>query len=132
MIDINKTIYTNILDKLNYLRYQAVDNPKAFKALMSLVILDYMIYWADELGEPQCVIQKLIDKRHNILIHNSCINPVYADIATAYVNVNTPQSNDDWKRVWDIETEDCITLSPNCPVDKFDPNILRWGGIKNL
>jgi hypothetical protein len=36
---------------------------------------------------------------------------MYKDPSTAYVNVNTPQSNDTWKRVWD--SAHCITVPDN-------------------
>lgn len=132
MIDIKTTIYKNIVDKINYMRYQAVDNPATFKTIMGLVVLDFMIEWVEGTDEFHHILQALIEKRQNILTHNSCINPVYADTSTAYVNVNTPQTNETWKRVWDAEDEeDYVQISPDCPVDESHGEGIRFGGLKN-
>jgi hypothetical protein len=137
MVDINKTIYTNIVNKINMLRYQAVDDPTAFRAILDLIIVDCLIRWAGGLDEPQHILDQLVEKRNAILMHNSCIIPEYTDWSTAYVNVNTPQTNDDWKRVWDAaESDDYIfvntVLTPANPEPEEDFSCVRWGGIKDL
>lgn len=136
MVDINKTIYTNIVNKINMLRYQAVDDPKAFRAILDLIIVDCLIRWAGGLDEPQHILKQLVEKRNAILMHNSCIIPEYTDCSTAYVNVNTPQTNDDWKRVWDAaESDDYIYVSysilPDKPEPEDDYQCILWGGIKD-
>jgi hypothetical protein len=106
MIDIKKTIFTNIVDKINMLRYQAKDDPKAFKALLNIIIVDDIIEWSESLDTPHKVFEKLIEKRHALLTNNPCIKLQYSDFSTAYVNVNTAQSSDTWKRIWDASEKD--------------------------
>lgn len=101
MINVNKTIYKNEVDKINLLRYQAKDDIKGFKAILSLIVLSDMIEWSEYLDTPNHVIKKLVDKQMDLILHNSCIIPHYSNNSRVYTNVNTPQSNDTWKRVWD-------------------------------
>lgn len=111
MVSINQTIFKSILKAIGELRYQAKDDPAVWKSLIELIIVDDMIEWASGLGESEEVLNKLINKRMQIILYNKGINPEYEDTSSAYVNVNTPQSNDTWKRVWDAK--DCIDHDPN-------------------
>ena len=110
MIDVNSTIYKSINDAFGQLRYQAKDDPKAFRSILEVSMVDYMLHWASGLLEPQENLQKLVDLRHDLLMCNPALKLQHLDNSTAYVNVNTPQSNADWKRVWDapnvLSTED--------------------------
>lgn len=101
MIDVKGTIYKSINDAFGMLRYQAKDDPKAFRSILEVSMVDYMLHWASGLLEPQENLQKLVDLRHDLLMCNSALKLQHLDNSTAYVNVNTPQSNADWKRVWD-------------------------------
>lgn len=119
MLDVNTTIYKNIIDSIGKLRYQAKDDPKRFKAILELIMLDDMMEWAQGLDEPQEDIQKLFDKKINLILCNHTIIPEYLDYSAAYVNVNTPQTNSTWKRVWDAkESEDYVTCLPG---EKLSP-----------
>ena len=119
MIDVKGTIYKSINDAFGMLRYQAKDDPKAFRSILEVSMVDYMLHWASGLLEPQEHLQKLVDLRHDLLMCNPALKLQHLDNSTAYVNVNTPQSNADWKRVWDAPN----VLSPN-EDDKF-PSICR-------
>jgi hypothetical protein len=101
MIDVKGTIYKSINDAFGMLRYQAKDDPKAFRSILEVSMVDYMLHWASGLLEPQEHLQKLVDLRHDLLMCNPALKLQHLDNSTAYVNVNTPQSNADWKRVWD-------------------------------
>lgn len=108
MIDVKGTIYKSINDAFGMLRYQAKDDPKAFRSILEVSMVDYMLHWASGLLEPQEHLQKLVDLRHDLLMCNPALKLQHLDNSTAYVNVNTPQSNADWKRVWDAHN----VLSP--------------------
>lgn len=119
MIDVKGTIYKSIVNAFGMLRYQAKDDPKAFRSILEVSMVDYMLHWASGLLEPQENLQKLVDLRHDLLMCSPALKLQHLDNSTAYVNVNTPQSNADWKRVWDAHN----VLSPN-EDDKF-PSICR-------
>ena len=101
MIDINSTIYKSIVDKFGQLRYQAKDDPKAFKAILDVIILDDMLEWASGLDDRQELQEALYEKRQQLLLCNPAFKLQYVDSESAYVNPGTPQSNSTWKRVWD-------------------------------
>ena len=101
MVDIHSTIYTSLNNAFGKLRYQAKDDSKAFKAIIQAIMLDDMIEWAAGLAEPESVLQTLVDKRLDLIKCNSAFNIQYQDSKPIYINVNIPQSNDTWKRVWD-------------------------------
>jgi hypothetical protein len=46
MINVDKTIYKNVLDVVNRMRYQADNDKNAFKAILQLVFINDMIEWA--------------------------------------------------------------------------------------
>ncbi len=137
MVDVNRTIYKNIIDRINALRYQAKDNPEVFKLILSLIILDWIIYWAEGLDESPYEIKQLIEKRNAILMHNSCLNIIYADTSSAYTNTNTPQTNDTWKRIWDASNHEnyvklTTVLTPTNPsTPEKEDSCLIWGGFKD-
>lgn len=101
MIDIDKTIYKNVLNKINQLRYQAKSDTKAFKSILKLIFVNDMIEWASQ--APEEVKEKLHKIQQQLILCNAHITPEYEDISLAYTNVNTPQTTDTWKRVWDSD-----------------------------
>lgn len=125
MIDVKGTIYKSINDAFGMLRYQAKDDPKAFRSILEVSMVDYMLHWASGLLEPQENLQKLVDLRHDLLMCNSAFKLQHLDNSTAYVNVNTPQSNADWKRVWDahnvLSPEKDTTFTAICRDDNYIP-----------
>lgn len=111
MINIDKTIYESVIKKLNLLRYQAQDNPKHFKDLLKLIILHDVLEWSVSLDIPQDLQEQLKQKELEIILCNPAISIQYSDSSLAYVNVNTPQTTDTWKRVWD--SKNVITIPDN-------------------
>jgi len=112
MININSTIYKSIIDKFGQLRYQAKDDPKAFKAILDVIILDDMLEWASGLDDRQELQEALYEKRQQLLLCNPAFKLQYVDSESAYVNPGTPQSNSTWKRVWDAaESREYTTAS---------------------
>lgn len=103
MINVKMTILETIKDKIKKLRLLGQNNPKVFKKILSLIILDDLCEWSDYLDVPQSVQKKLQDMRNNYILCNRDFIIEYGEPLTAYVNVNTPQTNDTWKRVWDSE-----------------------------
>lgn len=101
MIDVNKTIYTSLIDKIQRLRYQAQDNPQDFKSILRLIILTDILEWSEGLDLPQSLQEKLLQKQIDMILCNPVFKIQYSDTSTAYVNVNTAQNNSTWKRVWD-------------------------------
>ena len=101
MIDIDKTIYKNVLNKINQLRYQAKSDTKAFKSILKLIFVNDMIEWASQ--APEEVKEKLHKIQQQLILCNAHITPEYEDTSLAYTNVNTPQTTDTWKRVWDSD-----------------------------
>lgn len=117
MIDVNKTIYTSLIDKIQRLRYQAQDNPQDFKSILRLIILTDILEWSEGLDLPQSLQEKLLQKQIDMILCSPVFKIQYSDTSTAYVNVNTVQNNSTWKRVWD---------SPNAiQVDESDIGICR-------
>lgn len=129
MIDVKGTIYKSINDAFGMLRYQAKDDPKAFRSILEVSMVDYMLHWASGLLEPQENLQKLVDLRHDLLMCNPALKLQHLDNSTAYVNVNTPQSNADWKRVWDahnvLSSEKDTTFTSICRDDNCIPGSIR-------
>lgn len=101
MIDANKTIYASLIDKIQRLRYQAQDSPKDFKSILRAIILTDILEWSAGLDLPQSLQEKLKQKQIDLFLCDPAFKVQYADTSTAYVNVNTPQTNSTWKRVWD-------------------------------
>lgn len=103
MIDIDKTIYKNVLNKINQLRYQAKSDTKAFKSILKLIFVNDMIEWASQ--APEEVKEKLHKIQQQLILCNAHITPEYEDTSLMYTNVNTPQTTDTWKRVWDSDNK---------------------------
>jgi hypothetical protein len=64
--------------------------------------------------------------RYELIKCNSAFNVQYADTLSAYVNVNTPQSGDTWKRVWDSQTSTVF------PEDKIFTGGSLYSKVDNL
>lgn len=100
MIDVNKTLLATLNQKFGELRYQGKNNSKEFRAVLSLIIVHDLLEWSVELGNKK-VVKKLKEIENSLLLHNPSFNIEYTCDDDPYVNVNTPQNIDTWKRVWD-------------------------------
>lgn len=139
MINVKDTIYSTIKDRVDKLRFLAVNDAKAFKKILYLIIMDDVYDWSSYIGgsqEVQDIIQHL---RYDFIRHNEEFL-IERDIdASMYVNVNTPQTNNTWKRVWDSpnvvllegnkfvsNTPQVFVPDPNCKVGMvFFPGYIR-------
>ena len=97
MINVKGTIYKSIVHWVKQLRKLANNNTTAFKHIISLIVLDDMLDWADYLDASQSVQKCLKDKRLAMIRQfkefktvNDCRE------AHFYVNVNLPQSTYTW------------------------------------
>lgn len=103
MIDVKMTILETIKDKIKRLRFLGDNNHKTFKKILSLIVLDDLYDWSNYLDAPQHIQKKLQDLRNQYILCQRDFKIQHAPYQDYYVNVNTPQSNDTWKRVWDSE-----------------------------
>lgn len=103
MIDVKMTILETIKDKIKRLRFLGDNNPKTFKKILSLIVLDDLYDWSNYLDAPQHIQKKLQDLRNQYILCQRDFKIQHAPYQDYYVNVNTPQSNDTWKRVWDSQ-----------------------------
>lgn len=110
MIDVDKTLLATLKQKFGELRYQGKNNSKEFKAIISLIIIHDLLEWSVALGAKELIIQKLKELENFVLLHNPSFNIAYTFDDDPYVNVNTPQNIDTWKRIWD--SKDSIQISP--------------------
>lgn len=101
MIDIKATIFETIKDRFKKLRFLGQDNPKAFKKILYLIVLDDIYDWSNYLDDAQWVQKKLQSLRSDFVLKNKEFIVKTTSPNNYYVNVNTPQTNSTWKRVWD-------------------------------
>ena len=124
--DINSTIQQSIIDTFGKLRYQAQDNPKAFRAILELVIMQDIMEWAGSVitseEELNAVQATIIEKQKKLILCNPDISIQYLDSPNIYTNVNTPQDYYDWTRVWDRPN---VTI----PTQTFQP---KWIKVSKL
>ena len=108
MINVKKTIYNNLNKGMDRLRLFADNNTKLFKKVLSLIVLDDVYEWSEYLDDKQSIQKKLRDLRTNFILCNQDLEVCKMPVGHEYINVNTPQSDDTWKRVWD--SEDVVIL----------------------
>lgn len=101
MIDVKATILQTIIKQFERLRKLADNDTSAFKKILYLIVMDDLYEWGVYLGVDDCVLQELSTKRSDYILCNSIFRMKEASRMKPYVSVNTPQSNDTWKRVWD-------------------------------
>lgn len=118
MIDIKNTLFQTVKDKINRIRYQADDNTADFKIIILGIILDDLYDWGKYLELDEEKLNKIKKTRDSLLINN-CVFLKNHIQDSNYVNVNTPQNNDTWKRVWDSPhvVKICSTVVPLVPTD---------------
>lgn len=117
MIDINCTILSSIMDKINRISLQAENDPSALKAILALIIVNDLIEWAEVLEDATKKEAMLVKLRNQFLRcykQKLKICQTYnTDNDLIYSNVNTPQGNYDWDRIWD--NPNVIILQPILP-----------------
>lgn len=140
MIDVKSTILETIKDKIKKLRFLGKNDTIAFKKILSLIVLDDLYEWSNYLDDSQAVQKKLQDLRVNYILCQKDFNIQYFPQENFYVNVNTPQTNYTWVRMFDskdlTEVSDIIYPStekpeqptsfvpdPSCPI-----SLVYFGG----
>lgn len=106
MVDIEQTLYNSVVHHINMLRYQAKDNPKAFRSLIESIIINDILSWTENEGEYdevtlESIRQHLVNLNTQRLLCNSAFKLTMTNDTNAYVNVNTEQRNTDWQQLWD-------------------------------
>lgn len=124
MINVKDTIYSTIKDRVDKLRFLAVNDAKAFKKILYLIIMDDVYDWSSYIGGSQKVQDIIQHLRYDFIRHNEEFL-IERDIdASMYVNVNTPQTNNTWKRVWDDPNVVLVkgAFTPSTTPQKFVPD----------
>ena len=119
MIDVNKTLLETLRKKFGELRYQGRNNSKEFKALLLLLIIHDTLEWGVAVGDKEQTVKKLKQLESSFIVQNGSFDIEYTFDSDPYVNVNTPQNIDTWKRVWDsqniIDITDTFTPISDIP-----------------
>lgn len=115
MINVKKTIYNNLNKGMDRLRLLADNNTKLFKKILFLIVLDDIYDWSEYLDDKQSIQKKLRDLRTNFIMCNQDLEVCRMPIGHEYINVNTPQSDDTWNRVWD--NKDVVTVGEELVVE---------------
>lgn len=135
MIDVKKTITSTIKDKIDQLRKLAINDTKAFKKVLYLIILDDLLDWSSYLDAPETLQMELKKARVDFILANTEFvierfdetytdpagNPIVIKPLQPYVNVNTPQTTDTWKRVWDAPADTTFVTTTIEPTVKDTP-----------
>lgn len=85
---------------MDRLRFLADNDTAAFKKVMYVVILKDLAEWSKFMGND-CTYKQLIKKIDEYILRNPEFIIDRTSNTSAYVNVNTPQTNITWQRVWD-------------------------------
>ena len=114
MIHTRKTIFKTLQKRIRELTKHA--NPEEFKKILLAVILNDLKEWSEYIPKDNPFI--IEDLLNNLLRDNCFIIERINNISHAsYVNVNTPQTNNTWQRVWDRQSSktsipDKVTPTP--------------------
>lgn len=88
-------------------------DPKGFRQLLSLIIVDDMIQWAEDLDDASATEANLVLlKEHLLRCYSDNLKLCYdytSDSQRSYTNVNTPQGTYDWNRIWDTSGLDTMS-----------------------
>ena len=108
MIDVKNTIFETIKDKIQKMRFLGQYDPITFKHILYLVLLDDIYDWSNYLDESQSIQKRLQELRTQFILDHGEFIVKMTSPNNFYVNVNTPQTNHTWKRVWDAP--DVVTI----------------------
>lgn len=118
MIDVKNTIFETIKDKIQKMRFLGQYDPITFKHILYLVLLDDIYDWSNYLDESQSIQKRLQELRTQFILDHGEFVVKMTSPNNFYINVNTPQTNHTWKRVWDAP--DVIDLSNHDPFETED------------
>lgn len=103
MINYKDTILCAIKDNVDKMRFLGDYNPKLLKKILYLIVLDDLGEWSDYLDENLPVQNKIKEIKEGFLLNNPELKVKKLINDKLYTNVNSPQTNDTWKRVWDSQ-----------------------------
>ena len=101
MINVKATIFNTLKTTFDKMRFLGDNNKKLLKKIMFLIVLDDLYDWSNYLDENQSIQKRLQEMRTQFILCNREFEICRFPFKQYYVNINTPQSNDTWKRVWD-------------------------------
>lgn len=101
MINVKGTIYSTLKTAFNNMRFLGQNNPRLLKKIMFLIVLDDIYDWSEYLEENQSIQKRLQEMRTQFILCNPEFEICRFPFIKNYVNVNTPQTNSTWKRIWD-------------------------------
>lgn len=116
-IDANKTLFNSVVNAINRLRYQADNNPNTFKQILKGIIVDDVLMWSRE-KESHEIQNRLTKLRDKIFLCNPAFIVETDKFSSRYVNVNTPQTNNDWQQLWDRDYIDVNNSGLNALIQK--------------
>lgn len=101
MIDVKATILSTIKDRIARLRFLGRNDSKVFKKILHLIVLDDLYDWSIWLEDEKETQIKIKEARTQYILDNCEFDIKNTKFMPFYINVNTPQTNDTWKRIWD-------------------------------
>lgn len=101
MIDIKNTLLATIRKTLTKLRYLGQDNPKLFRSILEVCLIQDLIDWADGFSDVPISTQLALRDRQNYIILHNCGFDIkqLADHVYVSANIPMPNNNDFWKLI---------------------------------
>lgn len=100
MINTRFSIFKSLMRKLKGLTKYGKTDPSGFKTILYGIILNDMKEWSEYI--PDGNSEKLVKILNEyILNHKDFQIERFIDNPELYKNVNTPQDNTTWRRIWD-------------------------------
>ena len=117
MIQTRGTIFKTLKKRIRELTKHAQLAPEQFRKIMLAVILNDLKEWSEYI--PNKDSDKIVKLLEEFLLTNCFIIDRIPINESAYINVNTPQTNNTWHRVWD---KGCSSISlPELIIESAKP-----------
>lgn len=133
MINTRLSIFKTLQKKLKKASKHGDLDPAGFKNILYAVILNDMKEWSEYI--PNMDSKKLVDILNRFLFEHKefTLERFIAD-NDLYKNVNTPQDNTTWSRIWDIEDvkvlkKENVIGKKTFRINSDDENITFFGTI---
>ena len=104
MIEIGKTIIDTTVARVKELSLQAKQDPFKYRPLISLMIIQDLINWGENLEIPKNLLDYLVQYRDTLMIKHPDYFKQYVIHSSNYTNVNIHKDERQWQRVWDKRT----------------------------
>lgn len=119
MINTRVSIFKTLKRRIRELTRHANQSPKEFKRIMLAVILNDLKEWSEYI--PQDDPNMIVDKLNTLILNSNFIIERMPEHQEAYMNVNTPQTNNTWQRIWDRKHN-----HTECSPEIEDPKCVPW------